>query len=100
MFAFAAVLKFRVACAGSVEEAVHAPVAIAGTSKPAYVHRLVPHGYDYEGNVTFTDKLTSGPIPFLTAVHGHHGNASQRSEAPASHRTVLITRDGRRFSKT
>lgn len=82
--------------AGAQEEAEHS-VAITGTSRPAYVHRVVPHGYDYEGNVTFTNKLTSGPIPVWSAAHGHSGNASAR---PASHRTVLVTRDGRRFTKT
>ena len=86
--------------AGVQEEAVHAPVTITGTSRPAYVHRPVPHGYDYEGNVTFTDKLMSGPIPLWSAAHEHSANASARPQAPANHRTVLVTRDGRRFTKT
>lgn len=77
-------------------------MAINGTSRPAYVHRPVPHGYDYEGNVTFTAKLSSGPVPLWAFAHTGHagGDASARVQAPASHRTILVTRDGRRFTKT
>lgn len=87
--------------AGPQEEAANAPLAITGTSRPAYVHRVVPHGYDYEGNVTFINKLASGSVlPVWSASHGRSANASARPQAPATHRTVLVTRDGRRFTKT
>ena len=79
---------------------MQAPIEITATSRPAYVHHPVPHGYEYEGNVTFTAKLTAGPIPLWSQTHVHAGNASARPQASASHRTVLVTRDGRRFTKT
>ena len=82
-------------CAGEHEEGGHAPIEIASTSRPAYVHRPVPHGYEYEGNVTFIGKLASGPVPLI-----HMRREAAQAAAPATHRTVLITRDGRRFAKT
>ncbi len=87
--------------AGPQEEAADTPLAITGTSRPAYVHRVIPHGYDYEGNVTFIKKLALGSVlPVWSGTHGYNGNASARPQAPATHRTVLVTRDGRRFTKT
>ena len=62
------------------------------------MHRPVPHGYEYEGNVTFIGKLASGPVPLI---HVRRDAAlPAQAAAPATHRTVLITRDGRRFAKT
>ena len=90
-------LKLNAAHAGQQDEAAHAPVAITGTSRPAYVHRAVPHGYDYEGNVTFIGKLAAGAVPLWSAAHTQSEDASA---PPATHRTVLVTRDGRRFTKT
>ena len=87
-----------VCCAGEHEEGVHAPIEIASTSRPAYVHRPVPHGYEYEGNVTFIGKLASGPVPLIHA--RREAALPAQAAAPATHRTVLITRDGRRFAKT
>ena len=58
----------------------------------------VPGGYQYEGKVAFTHKLQ--PLPSgWSAMHAQLANTSSRAAAPATHRTILVTRDGRRFTK-
>ena len=85
--------------AGEHEEGVHAPIEIASTSRPAYVHRPVPHGYEYEGNVTFIGKTGLRAL-FRSYTCAATPRFPAQAAAPATHRTVLITRDGRRFAKT
>jgi hypothetical protein len=58
----------------------------------------VPRGYEYEGRVAFTHKLL--PVAGDAAMHARLDNSSSRTSAPATHRTILVTRDGRRYSKT
>ncbi|BDA46549.1 probable glutamyl endopeptidase [Coccomyxa sp. Obi] len=61
-------------------------------------HHEIPGGYEYEGQVTFTHKLQSGQA--LMRARLDNSTRLGASRAIATHRTVLITRDGRRYSKT
>lgn len=59
----------------------------------------VPHGYTYEGEVRFTPTLQPGAAQGWSTMDAPLANASA-APGSAIHRTILITRDGRRYSKT
>nr|QOL01128.1 putative extracellular protein CSOL_052 [Pseudococcomyxa simplex] len=71
------------------------------TCQPAASRKLqtlqhdVPGGYEYEGQVSFTHKLQSGQALMRAQLEN-----TTHGRPPVTHRTVLITRDGRRYSKT
>ncbi len=59
----------------------------------------MPHGYSYEGEVTFTPTLQPGAAQGWSTMDAPLVNSSA-APGSAIHRTILITRDGRRYSKT